>query len=389
MTISGKILRAEYDECITAWDADLPCEICFTRGQVRALLSQTEFLHWTTRWYSESGAALDTDLIDAFASDLECKLIMSGCGNVEILRRVNPDTGVTEISTDGGASWQPDPDDPRNSGIQLAPPIPAGVAADKCAACQSALSVFQDFVNEVIDQKTNEASRAEFLLAIAALLLGLFVGVTWALLPLVLEPVLNLIFAMQLGDITTNMTAAVYQQLICDMFCTIGDDGAWTQSGANLLYNRAVQMPNTTAAGMVQGWLRSIQLLGLNNAAALGRTSVYTCETCNCDQSCDFTYWGIGHGTLVSVTPGEIVIDTEEINGKHFATIYSPNINTCCCDVQQTTVPSTSAERVGVTACGDPIGINENPAYNGFSINYYSVRYPSACRVTITGDECT
>jgi len=45
----GKVLLADYDECIEADDATKECEVCLTRGQIRAILAINDYFSWATR----------------------------------------------------------------------------------------------------------------------------------------------------------------------------------------------------------------------------------------------------------------------------------------------------------------------------------------------------
>lgn len=280
---NGKLIQTEYDSSFLAADALQECCYCLTRGQVRALIPTAEYLAWEKRWYSESNADIDAEALRDMSDDLVRRLMMS-CGESTVrLSRINADTGLTEISTDGGLSWSPNPEDPRIAGIALPPPIPAGVSADKCAAAGSGATAFYDFVQEVISQKTAEATLVEFLLAIATLLVGLLVSPLWALFPAAITQIMQLVFGYELSAFTAAMTTEAYQAFQCLLYCKMGDDGSFDQAGYDAVLAGVGALPNAISQETATAFLKGLSLLGLNNACATGVGSVWDCDECDCE----------------------------------------------------------------------------------------------------------
>lgn len=363
MKPTGKILQADYDLCISADDAGKVCQVCLTRGEINALLAIIEPLSWSTRWYHATGG-VDEDKINAFYSDIVWRLMEMCCSddNQTLLNQIDPVTGTVYSSTDGGTTYFPNPDDPRNSGVALPPPVTSGVSADKCAAASSALGNFIEYVQTIVDQKTSTATKVEFLLAIAAFLVATLVGVGWALLPLILEPIMNLVFSYNLIDFSAAMTVPGYQALICILFCEIEEDGSFTQTGFNNCLAKTATLPNAILQQTARSWLRGLTLLGLNNAAATGKGSAYTCDDCDCE--CNITSWGVWNGIGTGLTTGSdadgdyiqvnSVLNTEILGGH--GVIVTTNNPGLCCSFESTigSTPSTGGTFI-YAACGEAI----------------------------------
>jgi len=64
----------------------------------------------------------------------------------EVLRRVNPDTGQPEISTDGGSTWTLDPQSAVAQLVAMPPPVPAGVSGTKCDAATNGKQHIEDLI---------------------------------------------------------------------------------------------------------------------------------------------------------------------------------------------------------------------------------------------------
>lgn len=281
---TGKIRQALYEWCISAPDAQNECDVCLTIGQVRWILSQTDYAGWSTRWYTLNGSDIEGDTIQAMRDDLIERLFMTCCGDIQTIeRRLNPDTGTAEISTDGGMTWKPDPDDPRNSGVALPPPVTSGAAADKCAAANSVTKQLQIYVDDILNSKANTLGLIDFCLAIAAIALAILVAPAWALFPALIMPLIQKIFLASASELIAAMSGGTYDTFTCIIFCNMNDDGSmtegqWTQA----IQNMAEQIGDPLAYNTCRAFMLIYGVLGVNNAASQGINYGYDCDTCNC-----------------------------------------------------------------------------------------------------------
>lgn len=308
MNETGKIRQALYDEVIAAEDSLFQCEVCLTRGQVRWILSQTDYAGWPTRYYSMSHMTIDTDKIQAMRDDLIERLFMSCCedSTQAIQRKLDSETGVVLASTDGGISYHPDGEDPRVTGVKLPPAVTSGQAEDKCNAANSVTRQLQIYVDDILDSKTNELGLIDMALAICAVLLAVLVAPAWALLPALILPLIQKIFAASSAELVAAMSVSTYQQFTCIIFCNMSDDGSMSEvQWLQAIQDMREKIGDALAYNTCRAFMLIYGVLGVNNSAAQGLNYGYNCDSCNCD-SC-FEGW-LGE---TSTTP-EPVIDSDD-----------------------------------------------------------------------------
>ena len=328
-----------YDEIILSPVDDTECLYCLKANQIEAILGIIEPLAWSKRWMSESMAEIVKDEIEAFRDDIARRLMMSCCpddGTQQILHRVNPETNMGEISIDGGETWLPDPEDPRVSGVQL-PPVGAGESGD-CDAATNGVSNVANAVNQMISARTDAATLAEFLLAIAAVLIATFVGAVWALFPAICAGIVNLLYSMDAAAISAAFAGDTYDELKCLFFCNVGDDGAFTEDGFLEMIAEIPEFITNTDAREILGQIFSVWgLIGTNNALALGTASGTDCD---CDCSTCAAKWALSYpenpifGQLIELNEAEgwVEFGTDEINvnNLYYIDIRTPDFEDCC-----------------------------------------------------------
>jgi len=374
---------------------------CLTAPQVEALLGIIEPMAWTTRWISASETAIDTDQIEAFRDDIRKRLMEDCCCDNTtqiVLHRVNPDTGIMEISVDGGDTWTSDPQDPRVTGVALPPPVPAGVAADKCAAAGSITEQFRTYVDEIIAQKTAEALFLDFLLAIAAILIAILAAPVYALFPTVLAPLLTFVFSQSAAAITAAMTTDEYQKFLCAMFCNLQDDGSFTSSGlASARSDALADMTSGIPTALAKSFINGLSLIGMNNAAALGTPSALTCETCDCDVGCsNFEVGNYGanpaFGTFLGFFDGKERYQSEAFSGsENILTLITPDAAVCCfLSTIEIVSGSITGSAQNFIFCNDPQVAGSVNAGDPSSkcINYLGIDSPAAFVIDITWLDC-
>lgn len=72
-----KTLQFNYDDLIDT--PEHSCMYCLTDRQVKMILAQTEYIGWTTRYFSNNQNVIDQDKIDAWRAELEDALMGNGC----------------------------------------------------------------------------------------------------------------------------------------------------------------------------------------------------------------------------------------------------------------------------------------------------------------------
>jgi len=250
--------------------------------------------------------------------------IMCGCCEQTVLHRVGAD-GALEISTDGGETWRPDPNDPRVTGTQL-PNTIAGEGEDKkCNAANNAIGNFKDAQAAFGHSLSTATTIIGLALAIAGEIALLLLSAGTAaeiILPLMISTATAL-FGVLESDYNAEFTEDVWNDLTCDIFCTVGDDGQFTasqlidlQALVDLHYSDNVAL---TFQSILRGW----GTLGLNNACIMGSTTAGDCSGCDC--GCGGEEIGLSmdlfYGDLVGQT-GCNVQSTSLVDGARFSTTW-------------------------------------------------------------------
>lgn len=293
------LVQTNYDRSILASDAGRECCYCLTLGQVRAIQGMIEQWTWPTRWWSPDDQDISPSELQNFAGDLYRRLIL-GCGETTLtMRRVNPDTGIMEVSIDGGVTWSPDPADPRTSAVVLPPPVP-DTSPDKCGAALSIQIGFASMITQLIAQKEATASDAEQAALIAATLTGIFGTPVGAAITLIFGAVVSWLISADAAAMSAAFTEITFDQLRCALYCTIGTDGNYDDSSfAELLAKVSSDVSDSYAKTAIVGIFTGLKPVGLNNWAAQRYGAGADCSDCECFDTCDPEFWTVIDGTDV------------------------------------------------------------------------------------------
>ena len=218
---------------------------------------------------------------------------MGCCEDRIVLHRVT-EGGAMEISTDDGTTWTPDPDDPRTTGTHLPNTIPGEADGKKCNAATNAIANFKDAQASFGHSLTSATTVIGLALAFAAEILLLVLSAGTAaevLVPLMIATATGL-FGVLEADYNAEFTEAVWDDLTCDIFCTIGEDGQFNESQLINLQARVDANYSDNVALTFQSILRGWGTLGLNNACISGVAATADCSDCDCpDCPCDPYGW--------------------------------------------------------------------------------------------------
>jgi len=292
------VINPENRRCIQINIPDDPEHIAIFWGVIRAL---SDWQRWE-REPTKSGtlvAKVWSEVVYAIDWEDGC---MGCCNDQIVLHRVGAN-GALEISTDDGATWTPDPNDPRVNGTKLANTIPGTGSGKKCNAATNAITNFQDAQAAFGVGLTTTTTVIGLAAAIAAELLLLLFSVGTAaevLIPLLIATATQLFGVLEV-DYNAEFTEAVWGDLTCDIFCTVGADGQFSQSQLIELQALIDSHYSGNVALTFQSILTGWGLIGLNNACISGIAATADCSECDCTPFCasaDNFYWG----TVNSVT---------------------------------------------------------------------------------------
>lgn len=306
----GKIIQSDYDY---VFSEDGECEVCLTRGQIRALLGTLDYFGWATRWYSESGD-IDQVIINRFRDDLARRLSMSCCCDDnqyaprENFVRVDSD-GFQEISNDGGETWEVDTtSDYRFNGVQFAQPDPSTIGED--AECSYTLNLLGQIQRAQIEYNAQWEIGTDLVSLISAIIAWLasigFPGLLAVGLPGIL--IAAIVFAvLAVGRVAWNAAfdSTFYSDLKCVIYANMPSNGEWSVTQWGNLMDGIDGMDLTIARIWTWNLVRAMGALGLSNASKIPSYSEDTCAECDEGWSKLFIFTADDESEAWSIVGGE------------------------------------------------------------------------------------
>jgi hypothetical protein len=277
--MSGKVIQWNYDSILAA--GDQKCCFSLTRRDVALIMAISDQMHWKTRYLSPSNAVIDTDLIDAWASGMERRL-MDGCCPDGTLSRFT-DAGVFQTSIDGGATWQDTLDqDPRNSGVG-SPPLGGSGDSTRCAAADNGRDQFKAIRDQMIELLT---AGTTVLAVIAGLIgaLGILLGLTGAAtgIGVLLFGLSAALLALTPESVAEQLDDTVMDQFRCILYCHAEDNGQFTYAD----WQAVIADVDITFSGFPETFFHSLVAgmgyIGLSNAGTIGTATASDCDDCDC-----------------------------------------------------------------------------------------------------------
>ncbi len=286
------------------------------------------------------------------------------CTPPYIIQRINPETGMVEISTNNGDSWQPKPDGLPTVIVEPAPPVDNGVAATKCDAAQNAETQIEGWITHV----TNDFDTAVDIFAFGSAVIA---AIADAVLLILSAGTLTLIEAEIITAIGAAITGAwlagktifsnywtddVKHQILCSLFNNIGDNGSFTDAQFSAFWaDMNLHLPGAIAKMLFMGFMSSIGRQGLNAMAASGNSSGSDCVSCTPDCEDKFTWptstFG-ANGTVV-IDNTEHSITAEAIESNPGTWYWAFESDTCCTGTVEITVGTPTIFFRGVIPCPD------------------------------------
>lgn len=274
--------------------------------------------------------------------------------------RFNPD-GSSSVTYDGGATWVPNPDDPRTTAPQLPPPTTPPGADTKCKAANNVLQQMKDAQAEFSNNLEEDKNLLQLALAIAGVIALVFFtsGAAAFLVPIVLELAAG-VLTITKADYDAMFTTPVWDYVLCTMYCNMGENGDFSQSNFNDIMAKLDDHFSgnlaLTFSGILQGW----QLVGLNNAARIPSTSNLDCSGCFCGDCTTlftlFSDWEAIGQTITHETDGSMtIVAMPAPASSSYYVILSSHVVDQCCSILDYNVVSGADPLFGYTYCGQPI----------------------------------
>jgi len=263
------------------------------------------------------------------------------CEEQAIIKRINPDTGLPEQSSDGGTTWTPVPGGLQSVIVQPVPPVTSGVAVNKCDAAANVAGQVDAWIDQVTNDFDTAVNLLEFGIAVleAILVAVLTVLSAGTLTPLeaivlpMLGAALGAAWAAGKAAFEAYWTTDIKHDILCAAYCNIGDDGSFTDAQFSAFWHEVNgELPPSPAKMLFMGFLSSVGAPGLNAMAASGLSSDSDCGTCPCAPCTgEWEVYDGSHGIILSVTDEYVEVQaTDPGNGNYYAILHTPNADACC-----------------------------------------------------------
>lgn len=213
------------------------------------------------------------------------------CEEQVIIKRINPETGLVEQSSDNGATWSPEPGGLQSVIVKPIPPVTSGVAATKCDAATNVSGQVQVWIDQVSNDFTTAVSLLEFGAAVLeailiAVITILSAGTLTAVEALVLPTIAAALYAAWGAGksiFDAYWTTDVKDQILCAAYCNISPNGSYTDAQFSAFWAKLNgDLPPGPAKMLFMGFLSSVGTAGLNAMAASGMSADSDCSDCDC-----------------------------------------------------------------------------------------------------------
>lgn len=231
-------------------------------------------------------------LLNQIMLEEDCDVAKECCEDVIYIHRIDPVTGRLQRSSDGGDTWTTDPTDPLNVITKIPPLITAGGSKTKCDAATN----FQEHFNDVITASSENLGTATTIFELAAAVAAVIIDIIVAILTVgagavTVIAITDAIFAACAAAFAEGKTAfdAYWtsdkkDKVLCAAFCTIGDDGQFTDAQWNAFRAKVkVDLPAGAARDMVLTTVNAGGSIGASNMASYGAAALSDCGDCACN----------------------------------------------------------------------------------------------------------
>lgn len=345
---------------------------------------------------------------DRSMSDVECETGMAKCCVEPIVnRRYDPITGRPQISTDGGETWQPSPDDPQYAVVQLPPPVTSGVSATKCDAATNAMGNIQDIIAETSSNIATAGSVYELAVIIAgAILAAAVMALSGGALSPVAVAITGIIWgagtaAFEMGQAAFDnyWSSEVLDIMLCALYNNIGEDGAFTEAQyqgwrSEFKFNA----PSSPARDIVMTAINAVGAAGLSNMAANGAAAGADCGDCEPPTCGDLYIPFCDVGVITDVTEEyiEMAATASSITGGYGVALTTNNPDSGCYIIDVTSgegvsfSPLSAYRPLGqpIPACGEAFGFLNVYCHQAHTFVLYGLENGQVVRIYLSDEPC-
>jgi len=321
----------------------------------------------------------------------ECDM---GCCYDIVERRATSD-GELQIRINGG-DWQQDPNDPRLTGSSLPPPV-LDETHTKCDAATNGQQHLQDYIAAYSEALGAASSIVVLAGEVALLIVAILIAPESAplILPLLFAAA-SAAFLLGQAAWDSYFTSDVYDDILCALYCNIGDDGQFTDEQYTAFVDKLqADMPDGVAKDTFINSVIAMGAKGINNMCSYGESADADCSSCDCtDAPCDYSTWDIwlAAGTLISRNRHHIIAAAANGgDGHYYLNLCSPAPDTCCCYVTYDS-GGVGMEAIGYNPCGSSQadGSHLGFAYTNQSANAFAFKSNAPFTLTLSStDPCS
>lgn len=320
-------------------------------------------------------------------------------GTLPTQSRVNPTTGASEISTDGGVTWTPSPDGVPFQITEAKPPVTAGVSGSKCDAATNGKQHFEDWIAGVSNAFTIAGTFFEFCVQVVLVIAGIIlwilsVGALTVAEIAVIEAIagaLHQVFSLGKTAWDEYWTSDEKDKILCALVCNIGDDGSFNDSQWQgvITYLNAHLTPSP-AKLLITAMIGQIGRQGLNNWCSYGASADADCSSCECT-GCSLETWVVQVGTEDEDERTEFTITVDAVQtGENLweVAVNSPGTGVDCCKMGNELLSGAPIVAIGAIDCAKAQDAgNIGFSYNGAGeVNYYILQATAGTfRVKVKG----
>lgn len=281
---SYKAFLWDYDSLLAYSDAE--CCYSLSAREIQILLAQVDPIAWKTR-YKPTETTIDQNLLDKWQGNLARKLMSGCCPDDDTIGRFS-ETGEWEVSTDGGETWTPAPeDDPRNDYVG-APPLPGEPSDNKrCAAADNVENQFlaqRDYIISLLEAGTTLIALMAGILAFLAVIAG--IGGATIGISVLLMGMATAMLSMTPESVEEQIDDDALEAFKCLVYCNMDNDGVLTYGAwLQLLVDIAEEFsdfPETFFYSTTNAW----GYIGMTNAGTIGEATASDCDDCDCFETC-------------------------------------------------------------------------------------------------------
>lgn len=297
------------------------------KAVVAGLLAELQFWFNWERTGDDSGAQCAA-VWKRLYNEIDWSSMSCCCDQITLY--IWTEDGELEVSTDGGVTYEPAPEqDPRNNS-PVYPPTAGDASDDKNCVAATGMSLL---IKEGVGDQLTEGMGRYTLGQLISDWVGTVIQTSNPFEALI-RIVANQIFALLVSAVIAALTEEVYHLLMCVFYCRMEDDLSYTDGDWELVRADILDQISGIAGIFLEHIVFLLGRIGLTNLARSQAATEGDCSDCFCEDNCRELYDVYGtYGTLIDSDATSITVaatlDGPNLGG-YGAGIKALNPDQCC-----------------------------------------------------------